>query len=56
MDERRKKLAGLNFTEKIRILEKLSDREAKLSEARKKLRHENEQQNQKTAENSALDA
>ena len=37
MDERRKKLADLSFTEKIKILEKLRDRELVLAEARKKL-------------------
>lgn len=37
MDERRKKLADLSPTEKIKILEKLRDRSLILAEARKKL-------------------
>jgi hypothetical protein len=37
MDERRKKLAALSFTEKIKILEKLRDRSLALAESRKKL-------------------
>jgi hypothetical protein len=37
MDERRRKLAALSFTEKIKILEKLRDRSLVLAEARKKL-------------------
>ena len=37
MDERRKKLAALSFTEKIKIMEKLRDRSLILAEARKKL-------------------
>lgn len=37
MDERRKKLAALSFTEKIKLLEKLRDRGLALAEARKKL-------------------
>jgi hypothetical protein len=36
-DERRERLAALSFTEKIRILEKLRERELKLAEARKRL-------------------
>lgn len=37
-DERRKKLAKLSFTEKIRILEKLRARSLAFAEARKKLK------------------
>lgn len=37
MDERRKKLAALSFTEKIKLLEKLRDRGLALAESRKKL-------------------
>ena len=37
MDERRKKLADLSFTGKIKILEKLRDRSLVLAEARRKL-------------------
>lgn len=35
--ERRKKLASLTFTEKVRLLEKLRDRSLVLAEARNKL-------------------
>ena len=43
MDERRRKLAALSFTEKVRLLEKLRDRELKIAEARKKLKQEREE-------------
>jgi len=35
--ERRKKLASLSFTEKVKLLEKLRDRSLELAEARKRL-------------------
>lgn len=38
--ERRKKLASLSFTEKIKLLEKLRDRSLALAEARKRLAEE----------------
>lgn len=38
--ERRKKLASLSFTEKIKLLEKLRDRSVALAEARKRLAEE----------------
>ncbi len=37
IDDRRKNLASLSFTEKIRILEKLRDRSLVLAASRKKL-------------------
>ena len=37
IDDRRKKLAQLSFTEKIKLLEKLRDRSLAFAEARKKL-------------------
>lgn len=43
-DTRRGKLAALTFTEKVRILEKLRDRELKLREAGKKLEQERHQE------------
>jgi hypothetical protein len=36
-DERRKKLAALSFTEKIRLLEKLRERSLAFAEARKQI-------------------
>ena len=36
-DERRRKLASLNFGEKLKMLEKLRDRSLLLAESRKKL-------------------
>lgn len=44
MDERRKKLAALSFTEKIKILEKLRERSLAFAEARKKLAEKEKQQ------------
>lgn len=37
--ESRKKLAGLSFTEKIKLLEKLRDRSVAFAAARKQLAH-----------------
>jgi hypothetical protein len=37
MDDRRKKLAALSFTEKIKLLEKLRDRSLALAASRKQL-------------------
>ncbi|HEY6969231.1 MAG TPA: hypothetical protein VJA94_08505 [Candidatus Angelobacter sp.] len=44
MDERRKKLAALSFTEKIKILERLRERSMAFAEARKKLAEKKKQQ------------
>ena len=44
MDERRKKLADLSFTEKINILEKLRDRSKAFADARKKHAEKKKQQ------------
>lgn len=56
IDERRKKLASLSFTEKIRILEKLRDRSLALASSRKKAATQEERRQKSIAASTVASA